>query len=594
LNIITVNFFNEIEGDGNTKEDNEENTEEKTHKNNGSVYETNNQQKTKNVLKSLINITDNVKVFTAKMAESIYNQFRKKKVNVVTKYRGPLILTPSLHLEVAVFTKTSKIEVPSLKKHSLVTEFSEDVKAGSISQERVYYINDDPEQSPLEEEFITKAYNYGSSLVPISKTDQVLFKNQEHKCIKAIGFTDSFRVPRNHFISGVDIITPVGGDATAFTAVVQSMIEMNKVLICRYVSRDNSEPKLVVLSPYMTKRGAVLYLNTLPTVEDIRDFQFESLTECSKKQEEVVSGFIDSLDLENVGEEEMEMLKPSETFNPILQYFYQCLEYKALGNQIKTEEDQEKAENTEHIEKNATNNFTNNQSNNKNSINTLPPLDDTISDYLRPDKLLFENNKWVSFLPKMFDIKDKKKEEKKKRVFWKDMINSEISASTGISEKKLEEKLEAHKEEAKKSISTTRPIEDFKEMLNYKYSDLTENAIEGMKLVIHKFISESFKGSYYIKALDCLKVLRDSCIDEDEVEKFNEFLHILKQEYPKEKYSDFWRLINDNRISLISKKENVKSFVSEEEAKEWLDSLNKKEVISATLNELDDLIADID
>jgi ATP-dependent DNA helicase 2 subunit 2 len=583
LNIIAVNFFNEIDDAENSEENTEVKTEEKT----TNVNETKNQHKTKGVLKILMNLTENVKIFTAKMAESIYNQFRKKKVNVVTKYRGPLILTHSLHLEVAVFTKTSKIELPSLKKYSLVTEFSEDIKAGSISQERVYYINDDPDQSPLENEFITKAYNYGSSLVPISQTDQVLFKNQEHKCIKAIGFTDSFRVPRHHFMSGVDVITPVSGDVLAFTAIVQSMIEMNKVLICRYVYRENADPKLVVLSPHMSKRGAVLYLNTLPTVEDIRDFQFESLTESTKKQEDVVSGFIDSLDLENVGEDEMEVLKPNETFNPILQYFYQCLEHKALGHQVKQDEDGEKAnENGEHV--------SNDHINNKNNINTLPPLDDTISDYLRPDKMLFENNKWISFIPKMFDIKENKKEEKKKRVFWKDMINSEITANTGISEKKLEEKLEAHKEEAKKSISTTRPIEDFKEMLNYKYSDLTDNAIEGMKGVIHKFISESFKGSYYIKALDCLKVLRDSCIDEDEVDQFNEFLQLLKQDYPKEKYSDFWRLISDNRITLISKKENVKSLVSEEEANEWLDSLNKKEVISATLNELDDLIADID
>ncbi len=583
MNIIAVNFFNEIDDAENSEENTEVKTEEKT----TNVNETKNQHKTKGVLKILMNLTENVKIFTAKMAESIYNQFRKKKVNVVTKYRGPLILTHSLHLEVAVFTKTSKIELPSLKKYSLVTEFSEDIKAGSISQERVYYINDDPDQSPLENEFITKAYNYGSSLVPISQTDQVLFKNQEHKCIKAIGFTDSFRVPRHHFMSGVDVITPVSGDVLAFTAIVQSMIEMNKVLICRYVYRENADPKLVVLSPHMSKRGAVLYLNTLPTVEDIRDFQFESLTESTKKQEDVVSGFIDSLDLENVGEDEMEVLKPNETFNPILQYFYQCLEHKALGHQVKQDEDGEKAnENGEHV--------SNDHINNKNNINTLPPLDDTISDYLRPDKMLFENNKWISFIPKMFDIKENKKEEKKKRVFWKDMINSEITANTGISEKKLEEKLEAHKEEAKKSISTTRPIEDFKEMLNYKYSDLTDNAIEGMKGVIHKFISESFKGSYYIKALDCLKVLRDSCIDEDEVDQFNEFLQLLKQDYPKEKYSDFWRLISDNRITLISKKENVKSLVSEEEANEWLDSLNKKEVISATLNELDDLIADID
>ena len=50
----------------------------------------------------------------------------------------------------------------------------------------------------------------------------------------------------------------------------------------------------------MGSKGAVFYLCALPTIEDIRDFQFESLKECTQKQEDVVSKFIDSLDLNKV------------------------------------------------------------------------------------------------------------------------------------------------------------------------------------------------------------------------------------------------------------------------------------------------------
>ena len=245
--------------------------------------------------------------------------------------------------------------------------------------ERVYYVNDDPDQNPLDKEFITKAYNYGNSLVPISKPDEVLFKNQESKCLKTIGFTDSFRVPRHYFMNGVDIVIPnpeSENDIKAFTAIVKEMKEMNKVMICRYVYRENAEPKLVVLSPHIGSKGAVLYLNTLPTIEDIRDYQFESLKECTMKQEEVVSKFIDSLDLERDDEEgdKEETLKPSDTYNPVLQYFYQCLEHKAL-----------------------------------NKDNNLPGLDEVIEEYLKPDKNLFEGNKFVTFLPKIFEIKESKK-----------------------------------------------------------------------------------------------------------------------------------------------------------------------------------------
>lgn len=367
-----MDFFSELEG-----------FEPEGEEENKSSNETRNQQQTVSSLKKLIEYSENVRIFTANMAESIYKQFKKKKVNPVSKFRGPLILTPSVYIDVAVYGKTAKVDVPSLKKHSLATEMNlEDIKTGAITQERVYYVNDDPDQNPLDKEFITKAYNYGSSLVPISKTDEVLFKNQEHKCLKAIGFTDSFRVPRHHFLGGVDMVVPnpeSQEDCKAFAAMVHEMLDMNKVLICRYVYRDNNDPKLVVLSPHVGKYGPALYLNTLPTVEDLRDYQFESLKPCTMKQEEVMSKFIDSLDLEKMDEdgEAQEALKPSDTYNPVLQYFYNCLEHKALKMDVEGE-------------------------------NNLPVMDDMIGDYLKPDKELFEGNKYVSFLPKVFELKESK------------------------------------------------------------------------------------------------------------------------------------------------------------------------------------------
>jgi ATP-dependent DNA helicase 2 subunit 2 len=174
------------------------------------------------------------------------------------------------------------------------------------------------------------------------------------------------------------------------------------------------------------------------------------------------------------------------------------------------------------------------------------------------------------------------------------MINSEIQENTGISDRRLEEKLEKNKEEARKIISMTRPIEDFKEMLNYKYEDLTDSAIGQMKSIIIKFILESFKGSYYIKALDCLKELREACIQEDEVELFNSFMDEFRQNFPKEKFVDLWRLIADNKITLISNAEHKNSGYNDKECKDWLDNILKKEVITSTFNDIDNLIADID
>lgn len=92
--------------------------------NNNIAKESKNQQASKKALKALMSLSPNVKVFTAKMASAIYKQFRKKRIKPYVKYRGPLYVSDNLYLDVNVFSKTVKSEIPSLKKFSKVSEYS--------------------------------------------------------------------------------------------------------------------------------------------------------------------------------------------------------------------------------------------------------------------------------------------------------------------------------------------------------------------------------------------------------------------------------------------------------------------------------------
>ena len=579
VNIICVGFYEELDKEDDDDEDDNKNKEKKEVEKNNSMEEeeqekddinsedkinneSKNQKKTKELLKILQENTENVKLFTATTANDIYHQFKKKKINPVAKFRGPFIITPNLSLDVMVYSKTSQTTIPSLKRYSKVAEYSDSPGTCDVQNERLYYVNDDPDKKAVEKDLITKAYYYGSSLVPIAKTDEVRLKNEEPKCLKVIGFTDSFRVPRHFFMSGVDIVVPnptSEEDIKGTTALVKEMIKMNKVIIARYVPRNNSQPKLVVLTPKMSKRGPMFYLNILPTVEEIRDFQFDSLPEASKKQEEFMGHFMDSLDLEQDGEEE---IKPSETYNPMLQYFYKCLEHKAL------ETDESKKE-------------------------ELPKIDEESIKYMIPNKKLFENNKYVTFLPKVFPIIEKDKiEDKKKRVFWKDVITNEFEDR--LTQQRIEEKLNAKKPESKKTISAITPIEDSREMIDNKTEDLAAKAMELMSDMIFKLIRESFKGSYYIKAIECIKAFRDAANDEDEVDVFNAFLNELKEKFPKEQYMDFWILFCDNKITLISDKENERSKYNEKQCQDWLEEISKQDAIPTTVKDMGDLLLDID
>jgi hypothetical protein len=107
VNIIAINFFEEIEEEFSDN-----------------FLETDNQKETKNVLKKLIKMSPNVKVFTSNMANSIHKQFRKKRISPYVKYRGPLYFTENLFFDVNVFSKTVKSDIPSLKSFSLAAEYS--------------------------------------------------------------------------------------------------------------------------------------------------------------------------------------------------------------------------------------------------------------------------------------------------------------------------------------------------------------------------------------------------------------------------------------------------------------------------------------
>ncbi len=53
-------------------------------------------------------------------------------------------------------------------------------------------------------------------------------------------------------MSNIDIVIPnpaSENDKTAFNALIQAMISINKVLICRFSPRKNAEPKLTALIP---------------------------------------------------------------------------------------------------------------------------------------------------------------------------------------------------------------------------------------------------------------------------------------------------------------------------------------------------------
>jgi hypothetical protein len=79
---------------------------------------------------------------------------------------------------------------------------------------------------------------------------------------KMLGFTDASKVPRHHFLSGVDVVLPICGKENErfFAALVTEMIETKKVMIGKFVRTKIADPQLVGLFPRVTKKSPLLYM----------------------------------------------------------------------------------------------------------------------------------------------------------------------------------------------------------------------------------------------------------------------------------------------------------------------------------------------
>ena len=70
--------------------------------------------------------------------------------------------------------------------------------------------------------------------------------------------------------------------------------------------------------------------------------------------------------------------------------------------------------------------------------------------------------------------------------------------------------------------------------------DKVVDAIKQMSKVIFKLIVGSVKGDLFEKAFECLTMLRETCVTEDEAQRFNDFLEKIKLDHSSKGKSDFF------------------------------------------------------
>ncbi|KRX10022.1 SPOC like C-terminal domain [Pseudocohnilembus persalinus] len=512
-------------------------------------------------------LPNQIEIYPTNIAQKLYTQFRTKQSTDRVSFRGVFEITQYIKIEIELYKKCTETKLKSLKRYSKQAQFNTSVESGTITKDTIQFEYDDPNMEPIEQENVIKGYYYGRQLVPITQAFEEEMQYKAEKGLKLLGFTDQANVPRQQFMGDVSCLIAVGKAEyqKCLASLIKACFQLKKCVIIRYVYNSRSAPRLCVLFPHIASNYECFYMTELPTTESIRDYQFNSLKEPTQEQEKVVSDLIDKMDLDDIRsdsekeenddeEDKIEGLKPKFTYNPYIQYFYQTIMHRLF---TQNEDGTQSAE--------------------------IPPLNPRINSYLRPENKMYEKAaKEIEAVQQVFAFEERQEEQdKEKKVYWRDLISNmenqeeEEKQLEGLNEAQREQLADLKKgkfifddEKDVENVSDLHPIEDFRKMVENKKVDLVVKAVEQMQKVITNLVNQSFQGSWYRKALACLKELRKTCINQEEVQQFNDFLKVLKNEYGQKnhKHNKFWELVVTEGVTLILKSENLTSDVTFEEA----------------------------
>ena len=121
--------------------------------------------------------------------------------------------------------------------------------------------------------------------------------------------------------------------------------------------------------------------------------------------------------------------------------------------------------------------------------------------------------------------------------------------------------------DAVKNVGSVNPVGDFKKMISDRKTDRVASAMRQIQTVIERYIRSSLNGDLYEKAWECLQQLRAAGISEDEAPTFNKFMEKIKDNYASGPHAGFFKMIVDNKFSLITKAESeISSIVTKSEA----------------------------
>lgn len=471
----------------------------------------------------------------------------KRVVGQVKKWKGELEISPFCKLHCVMVARVAEDKLKSLVKRSRlvldgdeflgkVDEFLESSR-GEVKMDRKYTSGEDVDRE-LSVEERSRAFRYGKDLLPMFPADEEQMQLKDTtSCLKVIGIIPASELTRQYMISATNCIVADPGSANSqqgFSAFVTGLRELGKVCTCRFVQKDGKAPKFVALVPGQTSQGIdCLWHVQLPTMEDIRDYQFETtsaaagggLAAVSKLEEEITERYVKAMTFGRNDAVETRQFDPEATFNPYIARYWEVVHFKAIHPDL-----------------------------------PVPPASHLVSAMISVD-------------PKMLNRSARSARQFKKVLGLNRLVQRrEASAAIDISapgvwQRPVDAGGEDDGAEAvwfpdeEKSVvefvGNINPVEDFWSIMGRE--GMAMDAIRQLKQVVLDMVGPNTGDAiYHAKALDCLKAMRDACVKTQSEQTFNDFMIALKDGLLFESQdSEFWKRMAEEQIELIDCAEHV-------------------------------------
>lgn len=512
---------------------------------------------------------------------------RTKSTRPVHSYKGFLTLGNPENFETALsigverYPKTMQAKPPTASKFVVRGDMAMQTSQASsetlangdsgdglaiVRSTRTYQVEDEDApggKKDVSQDELSKGYEYGRTAVHISESDRNVTTYQTTPSLDIIGFVDKAQYSRYLEMDRTNLIVPTKGDdkaAMALSSFIHALYELDSYAVARLVAKENKEPRLLILAPYIDADLECLYDTELPFSEDVRSYKFPPLDRVltvsgkvlklhrnlpSDDLVDAMSAYVDSMDLSKFGKDDegkdAEYAPIDETFSPMLHRINQVTKYRAIYADLE------------------------------------PPAPyEILTKYAHPPTELVERSqKALNQVIKTAEVKKVPPKARGKRY---GRGKGGREPDKPLSELDVNALLAQDSTRQTKRIDPKNAIPELKQTFNNVHgatsTEQLQDVCKQFQRIIYDTITKSMGNGAYPRALELIGALRETLVDFEDPDLYNDMLKELKRMildgHLGGERGEMWYNVRKTKIGAISKAELEASKMSEEEAKELM------------------------